>query len=161
MLRSFRSFRCTTLIRSQRRLFANLGKGFDILGSDDDTDLKCSIRGFGDHSFQINNVVVEQSVLVFPNSFLLWNANKIEDITVENLKLFSLLHPTLDLLVIGCGEKIPRRLDNSVHEYFKSKGIMIEVQDSIHACSTFNVLNSEGRNVAAALLTLKPREENA
>ena len=43
--------------------------------------------------------------------------------------------------------------------FFKQHGIIVEILTTVNAASTFNVLNSEGRNVAAALLTLKPNRD--
>lgn len=118
-----------------------------------------SIRGYGDTSFQVNEVQVNQSVLLFRKSFLLWNARTFEDITVDSLALFSLLHPTIEVLFIGCGELQPSRLPADLVQHFKAKGIVLEASTSVNAAATFNILISEGRNVAAALLTNKPVDE--
>jgi len=143
-----------------------LGKGFDILADDEGSSSqgqRMSIRAFGDHSFQINDVVVNQSVILLPKSFFLWNARTYEDITLESLAVFPILHPTIEVLFIGCGENVPGVLNPEITSFFKSKGIIVEAQNSVNAASTFNVLNSEGRNVACALLTILPvpeRDEN-
>ena len=53
---------------------------------------------------------------------------------------------------------MPGQLDPALLRFFKQKGIVIEVSNSANAAATYNVLNSEGRNVAAALLALGPQE---
>lgn len=133
------------------------GMGFDVLGSDvyGNND-RTAIKALGDRGFLINNVAVGQSVLLFPNSFLAWRARTIMDITIENLEVFTLMFPTIEILFIGCGEKMTFRFPADIQEYFRSKGIIIEAMDTKNAASTFNIMNAEGRNVAAALLTLKP-----
>jgi uncharacterized protein len=55
---------------------------------------------------------------------------------------------------------MPRQLPASLLEYFKSKGISVEACTTPHAAGSFNILNAEGRNVVAALLTLKPVNDN-
>lgn len=115
------------------------------------------IISYGDHAFQVNNVLVRQSVIMLPNSFLLWNARSFEDITIKSLALFPLLYPTLEVLFIGCGENLPSPLSAEITTYFRKRGIVVEATSTMNAASTFNLLSAEGRNVAAALLTLQPR----
>lgn len=50
-----------------------------------------------------------------------------------------------------------QRISPEIVQYFKSRGIYVEATASNSAASTFNILNAEERNVAAALLTMKPR----
>ena len=80
-----------------------------------------------------------------------------QDITIESLSVFTLLYPTVECLFIGCGDNIPAQLDPALARFFKQKGIVVEVSSSANAAATFNVLNNEGRNVAAALLALGPQ----
>jgi len=137
--------------------FSVLPKGFDVLaGGSDEGGLRTSIRSYGDRSFLVNNVMVRQSVLLFPYSFLCWNAERFEDITVESLLPLTLIQPTLEIVFIGSGSQQRRELPKDVREYFRKAGIILELSTTPHAASTFNVLNGEGRNVAAALLTLEP-----
>ncbi len=63
-----------------------------------------SIRAFGERVFRINDTFVRASVLVFPKSFLIWNAKEEKDINTDNLALLPLLFPTLEILIIGTGE---------------------------------------------------------
>ena len=114
------------------------------------------IRGYGNSSFQLNEVQVNQSVLVFRKSFLLWNAKTFADVTVENLGVFALMHPTPEVVFIGCGEVQPGRLPPDLVQFFKAKGIVVEASSTVNAAATFNILVAEGRNVAAALLTNQP-----
>ncbi len=159
--------------RSRRSLWRQLatGKDYDILNStervnrlgtngEDGFGLRTTVNGYGDHSFTINNVYVPQPVLLLPNSFLLWeNVSTMDDITPSSLRLFTKFHPSLEILIVGLGEN-PRLPSNSmqIRKYFRDNGIVVEMLGTVSAASTFNVLNSEGRNVAAALLTLKHKK---
>ena len=62
-----------------------------------------NIRAFGDRVFQLNEVMVRESVLVFQKSFLVWNAKVESDITIENLAMIPLMFPTVEILIIGTG----------------------------------------------------------
>lgn len=137
-------------------------KGFDILGDvAEGQQMRSSIRAFGDRSFQVNNVKVRQSVLLFPHSFLAWNVSRFEDITIDSLAPFTLLYPTLELLFIGCGKHAPSplRLAPEIHQFFREQGIMLEVTTTPNAATTFNILNAEHRHVGAALLTMLPPDD--
>jgi len=59
--------------------------------------------------------------------------------------------PAIELLLVGCGSKtvfIPENLRAEL----KSSDIVVETMDTGAACRTFNVLISEDRRVAAALV---------
>jgi len=116
-----------------------------------------SILAFGDHCFQVNDILVRHSILLFKDHFLLWNANEFDDITIESLNIFTVLYPTIEILLIGCGEYQPKQIDSKIVQHFKSKGIVIEASHTSNAAATYNILISEERNVAAALLTMKPK----
>lgn len=148
------------VLQWQRRVLSTAVGPFGTKGSFDITESQdkqiMQVRGYGDTSFQLNEVQVNQSVLLFSKSFLLWNACTFEDLTIESLYPFELLHPTIEVLFIGCGEVQPRQLPSKLVQHFKSKGIVLEASSSVNAAATFNILASEGRHVGAALLTNKP-----
>lgn len=85
---------------------------------------------------------------------------RFEDISLETLFLFPLLFPAMEVVFIGCGSSMPRLLAPEIYQHFRSKGIVIEATNTINAAASFNVLNSEGRNVCAALLTIEPLGED-
>lgn len=89
----------------------------------------------------------------FYRSVLSWNIKDLNDINEATLSLFFVLEPKLDILVIGIGDKV----DN--YDFYKnliplSRKIKtaFEILPTEHACTTFNFLNAEGRNVAGALI---------
>jgi NADH dehydrogenase [ubiquinone] 1 alpha subcomplex assembly factor 3 len=56
-----------------------------------------------------------------------------------------------EILVLGCGRRI-QRVSKELRDFLRSNGIKLEAIDSANAASTFNILNEEGRQVAAAML---------
>ena len=59
----------------------------------------------------------------------------------------------VEILLLGCGPRmapVPRPL----RETLRAAGIVIEAMDTGAACRTYNVLMSEGRRVAAALIAV-------
>ncbi|CDR37242.1 hypothetical protein NBRC10512_006911 [Rhodotorula toruloides] len=68
----------------------------------------------------------------------------------EKLRLFEVLNPRPEILLIGTGSSTllaPQR----VKRYLNGLGIQVDVLDSRNACSTYNLLQEEGRRVAAAI----------
>merc|ERR1719215_578089 len=113
---------------------------------------KVSISEFDDNGFVINDVYLKGSVLVFPHTALMWKPSQFEDVTEDSLALVGLTNPETEILLVGCGERIKHNIDQSIREYYMKRGIVIELMDSANACATFNILNAEGRQVAAAML---------
>jgi NADH dehydrogenase [ubiquinone] 1 alpha subcomplex assembly factor 3 len=56
-----------------------------------------------------------------------------------------------EILVLGCGKYI-QPVDPQFRKFIRSTGMKLEVVDSRNAASTYNILNEEGRIVAAALI---------
>ena len=124
-----------------------------------DLDPPMNITEFGDRAFQVNQTLIKQPILLLSKSVYKWKVKTFDDITIDSLSLFHLVYPTIEILFIGCGERMPRQLDPEITKFFKAKGIVVEVSSTVHAASTFNVLNSEGRSVGAALLTLEDMDD--
>lgn len=108
-------------------------------------------------------------IVVFPNVCLSWRVAKPVDITPESLRLFFMLQPRLDILVLGVGSSknidlIRKNVTQAIHKeriglellptvcYFKqqlwisTRPFLLPFQED--AIPTFNWLNSEYRSVA-------------
>ncbi|KAJ1543949.1 hypothetical protein HK405_008958 [Cladochytrium tenue] len=75
--------------------------------------------------------------------------------TTDVLKLFEVVEPPPDLLVLGTGERV-QVLPQFLRAYLHSLGIQVEVMSSRNAAFTYNLLLQEGRRVATALLPIIP-----
>jgi NADH dehydrogenase [ubiquinone] 1 alpha subcomplex assembly factor 3 len=95
------------------------------------------------------------SVLVFPTFTLLWDVHSVTEISVASLSPVHLLRPAVNLLLVGTGADM-RTIHPELYGYFARRGVAIEPMATKHAISTFNVLNGDGRDVAAALLSPEP-----
>ena len=118
------------------------------------------IQGYSANGIQINNVTFLGSQLIFPDLTLLWDVEKVEDITKESLNLLIHVEPSVDTLLIGTGKTFVH-LDKKIISWLYSYGITADVMSTAHACQTFNVLNQEDRRVAAAVIPVETtqREE--
>lgn len=130
-------------------------KSVDVLNKETDV---LAFNSFGPYGFLLNNGErVLGPVVAFRRTILSWHVRNIRDITPNSLLLFSLIHPKLEILVIGVGqsENIPL-LSREVLDYLRTNNIRVEVLPTEHAVSTYNYLNNERRLVACALLPPEP-----
>lgn len=122
----------------------------------DENESLARIDAYGVKGFIVNNVEYYNPVMVYGSTALLWNVKSVKDISVESLAVIELLKPSPELLLIGCGST---RLNTAnlgeLEDFFGQHGTVVEIMDTGSAASTFNVLNQEGRSVAAALLPPK------
>jgi len=103
----------------------------------------------------VNRVQVGGSQLLLPRARFHWDVETIEDLTMESLALVYTHFPAIEILVLGTGartEQVPKEIREGLQAY----GISIDVAATLHAISTFNILNQEGRRVAAAILCEEP-----
>eukprot|EP00262_Sarcandra_glabra_P008002 TRINITY_DN21170_c0_g1_i1.p1 TRINITY_DN21170_c0_g1~~TRINITY_DN21170_c0_g1_i1.p1 ORF type:complete len:171 (-),score=26.65 TRINITY_DN21170_c0_g1_i1:180-692(-) len=108
-------------------------------------------QGYGDTGFTVNGVQYEGSLLCVENLLLSWSPKRFSEVTVESLSIFRLLRPAPEILILGCGGQV-EQVGSEIRHFIRSTGMKLEAIDSRNAASTFNILNEEGRMVAAALL---------
>lgn len=90
------------------------------------------------------------SVLVLPGKIITdWDATTVATLTEAHFEKIAALKPEIVLLGTGAKIRFPHpRLWRSLADL----GIGMECMDTGAACRTYNILMSEGRHVAAALM---------
>ncbi|PAN48355.1 hypothetical protein PAHAL_9G377200 [Panicum hallii] len=106
---------------------------------------------YDDTGFKINNVKYEGSLLIVENKIMTWAPKTFSEITAESLSIFKVAHPIPEILILGCGRHI-HPVSPELRKFIRSTGMKLEAVDSRNAASTYNILNEEGRPVAAAVL---------
>ncbi|KAJ4727346.1 NADH dehydrogenase [ubiquinone] 1 alpha subcomplex assembly factor 3-like [Melia azedarach] len=108
-------------------------------------------QGYTDTGFTVNGVQYEGSLLCVGNLLMSWSPKNFSEITPNSLSIFQLVRPIPEILILGCGRyTIP--IDPELRRFIRSTGMKLEAIDSRNAASTYNILNEEGRIVAAGLL---------
>lgn len=115
------------------------------------------IEGYSSNGFEINGVTNLGAQIIFPDLLLLWDVETIDDITPSTLTSVIHASPKVDLLLLGTG-KTTKPVDPALVARLNECGVTVDVMATAHACQTFNVLNQEGRRVAAALLPMERTE---
>jgi uncharacterized protein len=108
-----------------------------------------------EHGVWINGTPWTSSVLVpWQGEALAWPADALEDLTAAHFEQLLQLRP--ELVIFGSGMRL-RFVAPGLQRALIDRRIGVETMDTAAACRTFNVLASEGRTVAAALLIERPR----
>ena len=102
------------------------------------------IEGYGPDFFRIGGVAHPAPLLVAPGLVAPWKG-------YADLAPLLDLAGRIDVLFIGTGPQIAY-LPTEVRAALEAGGLAVEIMGSPAACRTYNVLLSEGRRVAVALL---------
>ena len=111
------------------------------------------IQGYGDLRFRIANTRHDGGVLITPAGVLAWNVTHPQGVTAEVLAPVADMADTLDILIVGCGAAFTDP-PAALRDHLRGMGVVLEWMDTGAACRTFNVLLSEERRVAAALIAV-------
>jgi uncharacterized protein len=114
------------------------------------TDGLNAITGHGAGFVQVNQQRVETALIVMPDKLLApWVVPDPACLTLADFSHVLELRP--ELVVFGSGSRF-RFPDPAIMAAFSRARIGFESMDTPAACRTYNILMSEGRRVAAALI---------
>ena len=108
------------------------------------------IERYAPSGFRVSGVIYRGSVLVFPDRTEPWTVTDASTVTWESLAPV-VEHGGVQILLLGLGRAIGR-VPAALRTALRDVGIALEPMDTGAACRTYNVLASEGRQLAAALI---------
>ncbi|WP_028224743.1 Mth938-like domain-containing protein [Paraburkholderia ferrariae] len=109
-----------------------------------------TVTGYGADYVEVNLERHESSLIVLPDLPVIpWPVASFDDLTPELFDM--LLAPAPEVVVFGSGARL-RFPHPRLTAALAAKRIGVEAMDFKAACRTYNILMSEGRRVAAALL---------
>ncbi len=109
-----------------------------------------TIRAYDHGEVVINEHRHTKSVVVMPKQIVAdWPPQRFEDLTEDHFIALSKLEPQLVILGTGDKQQFPHP---ALYAALIEQGVGVEVMATPAACRTYNILVSEGRKVAAALL---------
>lgn len=111
------------------------------------------ISGYGDGGFTVSGVRHEGSVLILPRRTLAWPVAAVADMSVASVQPVIDDQPRPAILLVGGGRSMAV-LPRGLRDALRVLGIVVETMDTGAACRTYNVLLTEGRDVAAALIAV-------
>jgi len=107
------------------------------------------IRRYAPGLLLVNERTFATSAIVTATTATAWRPGNLDELTLDDLEPLFALGP--EVVLIGTGEQ-QRFPHASLLAAFFARRIGVEVMDTRAACRTYNVLVSEGRSVAAALM---------
>jgi uncharacterized protein len=108
------------------------------------------IERYGAGGFQVSGVAYAGSVLVTPDRTVAWPVSAVAELTLDSLVPVT-ARGDVAILLLGCGRRM-QPVPASLRQDLKALGIVVDAMDTGAACRTYNVLLSEDRRVAAALI---------
>ena len=115
------------------------------------------VESYGAGRFLVSGISHTGSILVFPEQTLDWPVTDIAGLPIDSLQAVLDADPPVEILLIGCGARMAL-LDPALRTGLKERGIGCDAMDTGAACRTYNVLVTEARRVAAALIVLPEQE---
>jgi len=111
---------------------------------------KNAITGYGEGYVMVNQARHERTVVVLPDQLVTnWAASTFEALTADHLA--ALLPLEAEIILLGTGPRLQFPRAEVLAPLVRAR-VGFEVMDVQAACRTYNILVSEERKVAAALL---------
>lgn len=111
------------------------------------------IQTYGNGGFRVSGQFYRGSVLIFPNQTLAWPVAAMAELSHASLEPVAGAGAEVEILLIGCGAAMAP-IPKALRDWLRGSGIVIDGMDTGAACRTYNVLLSEERRVAAALIAV-------
>ncbi|MDP2170732.1 MAG: MTH938/NDUFAF3 family protein [Rhodocyclaceae bacterium] len=117
---------------------------------DDSLSTRHAVTGYGDHHVSVDGRELRRSLLLLPDHLDLdWGPDDFAALAHAHLEPLATLR--CDVLLLGTGNR-QRFPSPALLRPLIEAGRNIEVMDTQAACRTYNILMTEGRVVAAALI---------
>ena len=113
-----------------------------------------SIDAYGEGGFRLDGERHEGSLLIVGDEALAWPVTSLADLTVASLQpVFDAGRAEVEFLLLGVGARNAQP-PRAVREALAAAGLGLEFMDTPSAARIYNVLTSEGRRLAAALIAV-------
>ena len=112
------------------------------------------IDAYGDRGFRIGGLRLEGSLLLLSHGMEPWDVTSMDDMTAASFDPVVSDPADLEFVLLGCGPEMVRPRTNLV-SHLADAGLGLEFMDTGAACRLYNLLISEGRSIAAALIAVE------
>ena len=115
---------------------------------------QAGIDAYGDGGFRFAGMSHRGSLLCLPTGMYAWDVQAASEITRDSLSRVFESAGEIDVLLIGTGGDIAG-IAPDIRAALREKGVIVEAIATGGAVRTYNVLLSEDRAVAAALISVE------
>ena len=112
------------------------------------------IEAYGNGGFRFAGMSHRGSLLCLPTGMHAWEVTSAGAMTLDSLGLVLDAADRIDVLLIGLGEGIAR-VDPAIRAALRERQVILEAIGTGGAVRTYNILLSEQRQVAAALIAVE------
>jgi uncharacterized protein len=113
-----------------------------------------SIDAYGGGGFRLDGQRHEGSLLILADEARAWPVTALADLTLESLRpVFDAGRQEVEFLLLGVGARNAQP-PREIRERLLAAGMGLEFMDTPAAAKLYNVLTSEGRRLAAALIAV-------
>ena len=112
------------------------------------------VEAYGDGGFRISGTSHRGSVIVLIEACHAWPVSTLDEAQADHFAPLLAAADTVEILLLGCGPRIAD-VPAFLREACTGAGIVVEPMDTGAAARTYNLLASEGRQVAAALIAVE------
>jgi uncharacterized protein len=113
-----------------------------------------SIDAFGGGGFRLSGAWHAGSLLILADEARPWPVAALAELTLESLKpVFAAGRAEVEFLLLGIGARNAQP-PRAIREALLAAGLGLEFMDTPAAARLYNVLTSEGRRLAAALIAV-------
>ncbi|PDT29910.1 hypothetical protein CO660_10675 [Rhizobium sp. L9] len=114
---------------------------------------RAPIDTYGNGGFRFADMSHRGSILCLPSGIYGWDMDVSEPLTPENFRRVLDEAADIEVLLVGTGTEL-RRLPDELKQVLKARGISSDPMSTGAAVRTFNIMLSEQRAVAAALIAV-------
>ncbi len=111
------------------------------------------VDAYGEGGFRLAGQRFEGSVLITPRGLFPWPVRSIGEASAASFAPVLEASSEFDFLIVGSGDETAFLLA-AVRRYLESKTIFPDVMATGPACRTYNLMLSENRRVAAAIIAV-------
>ncbi|MDK4733860.1 Mth938-like domain-containing protein [Rhizobium sp. CNPSo 3490] len=114
---------------------------------------RAPIDTYGNGGFRFADMSHRGSILCLPSGIYGWDMDVSKPLTPENFRRVLDEAADIEVLLVGTGTEL-RRLPDELKQVLKARGISSDPMSTGAAVRTFNIMLSEQRAVAAALIAV-------
>jgi len=115
---------------------------------------RAPIEAYGNGGFRFAEMSHRGSILALPSGIEAWAVAATAEITPQNLRRVIEEAPAIEILLVGTGDAMVP-LSREARAALEAVGLVAELMATGAAVRTYNVLLSESRAVAAALVAVE------
>ena len=111
------------------------------------------ITAYGNGGFRVLGERYDGSIILLNDRVHAWSVSSISTIVPDDFRMFAEHEGKLDTLLLGCG-MTSVAVPQTIRTFLREIGIVVDAMNTGAACRTYNLLVSDDRQIAAAIIAI-------